>query len=216
MAVLKAPDELFLLPPTPIAMPRAYWLLDSAKPIRVLSPDVMLVQPSATEFARLQRRVKKAASNEYDLDLINDLYLDSAMVLPHRGYTMLSSEFRGSEEGHALYLGSEDEIWDPATAYDESKLIKFSDWGVPKPWIRMNNEDREEHQPLCVVQSDGSEDCTERLIWNSLYDDYWERQKVSEFFYIRIQWILTKSRKFADHGEGDVLAPRPVALEFYI
>lgn len=168
-------------------MPRAYWLLTPQDPVRILSPDVMLIQPSAAEHARVRRRVEKAAWNEYDTDIVNDLYLDSAMVLPHRRYTLLSSEFRGTDEQHALYLGSRDESWDPVTAYDDAKLIHFSDDGVPKPWVVMSDEDREENQPMCIMRWSGKYDCTERMIWNSLYEDYTERQKVSKAFYLSFE-----------------------------
>lgn len=177
--VLDPPDELFLLPSTPVAMPRAYWLLDSSDPVRSLSAHVLLLQPSAAEFARVQARVAAAESNEYDMEVLNDLYLDSALVIPHRGYAMLSAEFRGSDDQHALYLGSGDEFWDPVAAYEEAKVIHFSDWPAPKPWVRMTDEERDEYQPQCVMQYDGREDCTERKIWNSLYQDFWERRQVS-------------------------------------
>lgn len=139
----------------------------------------MLIQPSTAEFARVQRRIEAAERDEHDMEIVNDLYLDSAIVFPHRGYAMLSAEFRGSDEQHAIYLGSEDEMWDPVAAYEEAKMIHFSDWPAPKPWIRMSDEDREEYQPQCVAEYDGREDCTERKIWNSLYEDFWERRKVS-------------------------------------
>lgn len=160
-------------------MPRAYWLLDSTDPVRSLSSHVLLLQPSAAEFARVQARVAAAEPGEYDMEVLNDLYLDSALVIPHRGYAMLSAEFRGSDEQHALYLGSADELWDPVAAYEEARVIHFSDWPAPKPWVRMSDEERDEHQPQCVMQYDGREDCTERRIWNSLYQDFWERRQVS-------------------------------------
>ena len=50
--VLAPMDELFLLPPCTVAMPRAYWML----PDNFFSSLIVLVQPSATEFDRVLAR----------------------------------------------------------------------------------------------------------------------------------------------------------------
>lgn len=134
VTLLKHMDELFLLPPCPIAMPRAYWLLEKANitsPM-ALASHVMVIQPSEREFARIQRSVERAADDEYDMELLNKMYADTAMVLPHRPYTMLSSEFR--ETNHSLYLGSDDPEWDPAAVLREARTVHFSDYPMPKPW----------------------------------------------------------------------------------
>ncbi|KAM6482823.1 nucleotide-diphospho-sugar transferase [Trichoderma sp. SZMC 28011] len=57
VTVLKHMDELFHLPPCPIAMPRAYWLLDDPKARGTLTSHVMVIQPSEREFERIQKRV---------------------------------------------------------------------------------------------------------------------------------------------------------------
>lgn len=123
-------DELFLLPPAPMAMPRAYWLgFDE----RVLSSQVMLLQPSEVEFKRVMRGMEKAESNDYDMEIVNDLYKDSALILPHRPYNLLTGEFRNTNlSTHGRYLGNEDEKWDPSAAFQEAKFLHFSDWPFPK------------------------------------------------------------------------------------
>jgi 5-formaminoimidazole-4-carboxamide-1-beta-D-ribofuranosyl 5'-monophosphate synthetase len=120
-------DELFNLPPTPVAMPRAYWLGGEK---RVLTSAILVVQPSQFEYSRIEKAITAAKSNEYDMEIMNTLYQNSALVLPHRPYIMITSELY--ELDHAEYLGNHEEIWDPEAALRELKLIHFSDWPVPK------------------------------------------------------------------------------------
>lgn len=120
-------DELFLLPPCPVAMPRAYWLNPND---RVLSSQVMLIQPSKLEFGRIMDAINNASSKDYDMEIMNNLYRDSALVLPHRPYDLLTGEFRGNN--HTAYLGNQLEEWDPYAVKAEAKYLHFSDWPVPK------------------------------------------------------------------------------------
>ncbi|KAF5561192.1 GNT1 alphan-acetylglucosamine transferase [Fusarium phyllophilum] len=171
--LLQVMDELFFLPDVPVAMPRAYWI----SPEKILSSQLMLIQPSEVEFSRIMARVQSVKSGEYDMEIVNQLYGDSALIFPHRRYDLLSGEFRNDK--HAHYLGSELETWDPAAAYSEAKLIHFSDWPLPKPWKPMPEEDRLAAQPNCTQTTSGEDDCTARIIWNSLYTDFREKRKVS-------------------------------------
>ncbi|KFA79953.1 hypothetical protein S40288_05130 [Stachybotrys chartarum IBT 40288] len=169
--ILQPMDELFLLPPCPVAMPRAYWL-SSDNP--TLSSQVMLIQPSAIEFERIIERIDSAGSDDYDMEIANSLYKDSAMVLPHRPYDLLTGEF-GSHD-HTHYLGTDRAEWDPVSIYNEAKFLHFSDWPAPKPWLTMSDKLRAEKQPACEVR-DGIEDCASRQIWNAIYDDFRERRE---------------------------------------
>ncbi|EHK19031.1 glycosyltransferase family 8 protein [Trichoderma virens Gv29-8] len=187
VTVLKHMDELFHLPPCPIAMPRAYWLLDDMKSRMTLSSHVMVIQPSEQEFDRIQKRVQLADNDEYDMELLNKLYADTAMVLPHRPFAMISSEFR--ETDHHLYLGSETEEWDPVAVLNEAKTVHFSDHPVPKPWkVHLTTDDQDSItnlEPKCEMktkdsESDGEEeDCSGRDAWRQLYADFRERKAVS-------------------------------------
>lgn len=172
--VLQPMDELFLIPSCPVAMPRAYWLLRDDPPRRILSSQIMLLEPDTTEFERIMDKTNVAADNEYDMEIVNQLYLDSAFILPHRKYDLLTAEFRS--ETHELYLGSDREKWDPAAVIKEAKFVHFSDWPVPKPWLGMEDDMREDMQPKC---SDGSKDCPEQTIWNGLYNDFLKQRQVS-------------------------------------
>lgn len=120
-------DELFLLPPVHVAMPRAYWLDFND---RILSSQVILLQPSEFEFDRIVKGIETAGSNDYDMEIVNTLYKDSALILPHRPYDLLTGEFRSKK--HDKYLGNKEEMWDPDTTLEEAKFLHFSDWPVPK------------------------------------------------------------------------------------
>ncbi|KAI0006444.1 glycosyltransferase family 8 protein [Xylariaceae sp. FL0662B] len=169
--ILQTMDELFLMPPCPVAMPRAYWLLPDQK---ILSSQLMLVRPSEVEFERLMQKMASAGRNDYDMEIVNQLYADTAMILPHRPYDLLTGEFRN--EDHANYLGTDREEWDPVAVFNEAKFLHFSDWPVPKPWIAASSESiRKEHQPKCVDR-DGLEDCSGRELWNGFYTDFQHRR----------------------------------------
>ncbi|KAH7143634.1 nucleotide-diphospho-sugar transferase [Dactylonectria macrodidyma] len=174
--ILQHMDELFLLPPCPVAMPRAYWLLDSKPTERVLSSQVMLIQPSAVEFDRIVKQMDQVGDNDYDMEIVNKLYYDSALILPHRPYDMLTAEYRRTD--HVNYLGSDREAWDPVAALNEAKFVHFSDWPIPKPWLPMEPEAQQENQPNCTAINGGDE-CVEKTIWNQFYTDFAEnRQRI--------------------------------------
>lgn len=120
-------DELFLLPLCPVAMPRAYWLNPND---RILTTSVVLIQPSKFEFNRIIGAINNASSNDFDMEIVNNLYKDSAFVLSHRPYNLLTGEFRG--KNHEAYLGNPLEEWDPYAILNETKYLHFSDWPVLK------------------------------------------------------------------------------------
>ncbi|PTB52417.1 glycosyltransferase family 8 protein [Trichoderma harzianum CBS 226.95] len=200
VTVLKHMDELFHLPPCPIAMPRAYWLLDDEKSRRTLTSHVMVIQPSEQEFERIQKRVQLAGKDEYDMELLNKLYANTAMVIPHRPYAMLSSEFR--EVDHHLYLGSETEAWDPVAVLGEAKTVHFSDFPVPKPWkVHLSTDDQDtmiKLEPKCDMKRKNDdiggkeEDCSGRDVWRELYADFRERKAR----------VCAKKRWVNDEDEG--------------
>ncbi|ORY57423.1 nucleotide-diphospho-sugar transferase [Pseudomassariella vexata] len=167
--VLQEMDELFLLPPCPVAMPRAYWLFGN----NILSSHIMMVQPSAIEFGRLLEKMEEAGRNDNDIEIINALYNDQAMILPHRSYDLLTGEFR--RQNHEKYLGSDRVKWDPVSVYNEAKFLHFSDFPVPKPWIPMLEDVRQQKQPKCV-KTKWHEDCSARDLWNGFYSDFARRR----------------------------------------
>ena len=111
-------DDLFLVPATPLALPRAYWLNNT------LASRLFLITPSASAFSRIQDAISKAKPDEYDMDIINRLYGKNAMILPHRPYTILTSEFRHSrKEDHTNWLGDPEEEWDPGKILREVRHV---------------------------------------------------------------------------------------------
>ena len=126
-------DELFFIAPAWVAMPRAYWL---GFENRILSSQLLLLKPSAYEFERLMKAIETAGNNDYDMDILNNLYKDSGTILPHRPYDLLTGEFRGEE--HKKYLGDEQAKWDPDAMYKEAKFLHFSDWPLPKVCPSLN------------------------------------------------------------------------------
>ncbi|KAK1501224.1 glucose N-acetyltransferase [Colletotrichum tamarilloi] len=147
--LLQHMDELFSLPPTTVAMP--------------------------LEFTRIASKINNAGRNDYDMELVNELYQDSAMVLPHRPYDLLTGEF--SKDNHQWYLGSDEEAWDPVAAYNEAKLLHFSDWPLPKPWLDAPENLVREREPKCVAMMDGLGSCAARDIWRGIYEEFRERRK---------------------------------------
>lgn len=186
VTLLQHLDELFLLPPTPIAMPRAYWAevpapnFQGAQPWPLTSL-LVLLKPSAKDFKYMLGVLEKWREDaefgnieKYDMDLLNYRYGSSAMVLPQRPYALLSSEFR--RKNHSAYLGEPHSMahWDPDAALKEAKLVHFSDWPLPKPWTMWSPEALMDIQPQC---DDLFGDCRERTIWKNLYDDFRHRRK---------------------------------------
>lgn len=120
-------DELFFLPPCPLALPRAYWLDPDH---RVMTSYLMMIEPSKLEFDRIVATIETSKTSVYDMEIVNTIYRDHALIIPHRPYTLLTGEFRGNV--HAKYLGSSREVWNPQEALREAKTVHFSDWPVPK------------------------------------------------------------------------------------
>lgn len=75
--IYKTLDSLFLLPDADVAAPRAYW-----KGRGVLSSRLLLISLSDRLWKSVEAAIKELGINKYDSDLINDLFGDSAMVLP--------------------------------------------------------------------------------------------------------------------------------------
>lgn len=165
-------DELFSLPSAPVAMPRAYWMPEKF----FLSSQLIVIEPSAAEWRRVEYVMDHHEGHDYDMDILNKLYGKSSTVIPHRRYDLLSGEFHNAK--HENYLGSPNEKWDPKKALDEAKFVHFSDWPMPKPWLEPLLGMVEMNQPECRrISSDTEElDCTDREIWLGVRKDFTERR----------------------------------------
>ncbi|KAH8601333.1 nucleotide-diphospho-sugar transferase [Bisporella sp. PMI_857] len=170
--LLQPMDELFFLPSnsTP-AFPQAYWL-----PRPYLTSSMMLITPNSNTSALLDSAVANAKPGVFDMEIVNSMFGDSCNLIPHRGYTLLSGEFRRKAEKHRGYYSqlkysmipqslpkpssiSDSEWdakqvikqnWDPDAELKLAKYVHFSDDPFPKPWIRPTDREKEKFQPKCV------------------------------------------------------------------
>jgi hypothetical protein len=176
ITLLQHLDDLFLLPPAPIAMPRAYWYDHTPPPLTSL---LMVLQPSIKELEYFKEAISRGGDsalireNKYDMELLNERFGSNAIVLPHRPYALLTGELRA--HNHTAYLGNTDETWDPDTVIKDAKVVHFSDWPLPKPWVMWPLEGLAEMQPDCGGSKEGT--CRERVLWKGLYDGFREKRR---------------------------------------
>lgn len=168
-------DELFLLPDAPVAMPYLYWGEPEGW---AFSSQLMLIKPSKEEFEKVEKAITTAKPDEYDMDIINNLYSPSKQILriSHRPWNLLSGEFRRRD--HTAYLGSRSAKWDPDQVLSEAKFMHFSDWPIPKPWIRAKKDVLNKYMPQCTKSEwFGASDCRDRTLWLKLYYDFAMQRK---------------------------------------
>lgn len=166
--VLQSMDELFLLAPSPIAMPRAYWL-DQSNTASALSSQLMLVEPSTEQFELISKAIESAPRGQYDMEIVNNIYKDTAQIIPHRPYDLLTQTFRGVET--AKYLGNDEEKWNPDKILEEAKYLHFSDWPVrKKPWLKWKEKE---------LECDDETSCRSNELWLHFYSDFAKRRLVS-------------------------------------
>ncbi|KAF1993522.1 glycosyltransferase family 8 protein [Amniculicola lignicola CBS 123094] len=166
--ILKSLDSLFFLPPTPLALPRAYWLPE--KP-HFLTSILLVITPSTFEFSRLQAAIKHHEPTDFDMEILNNLYGTSALVLPHREYGLLTRVLMG--ESRKEFLGSEEEVWDTEKVMKEVRYVHFSDWPVGKPWLGGFDMEVERVWPGCG----GEMDCGDKGVWVRLRADFKRRRE---------------------------------------
>jgi hypothetical protein len=171
--VLHSMDELFFLPPTPIAMPYVYW----SKPAGWrLSNQIMVVQPSSTEFSKVEKAISDADMDETDMGIVYKLYNNILVRLPQRPYQILSDEFRLGDRQHNRYLGSSKQRWDTAEILRQTKLVHFFDPPIPEPWIASNTTWMK-YIPRCVPTAYRRFNCANRNAWFRFYNDYENRRR---------------------------------------
>ncbi|GKZ36678.1 N-acetylglucosaminyltransferase [Aspergillus brasiliensis] len=155
-------------------MPLAYWFDQEDK---VFTSGLMLIQPSTAEFTRLMDEIWNDISDGYDMEIVNRLYGDTALVIPHRPYMLLTGEFRS--KSHEAYLGNAGELWDAEKVLKAAKYLHFSDWPVPKPWVAATQHVLEQTQPSCRVNlvTGQDDDCHVRELWLGMYKDFMTRRQ---------------------------------------
>jgi hypothetical protein len=195
VTILQNMDELFFLPSARVAMPRAYW--DNPRSGKLTSL-LVLLEPNYHEYQALMEKAQPVVNGQvatngtpgremYDMELLNDRYGGSALVLPHRQYGLLTGEFRTKD--HRDFLGNDWEEWDPDRILREAKLVHFSDWPLPKPWVLWPQALLAEVLPKCDVNPGTPQEsgCRDREVWRGLYEDFRQRRKVSGHVYTQIR-----------------------------
>ena len=143
----------------------------------------MLIEPSEKEFGRIMNAIYSAKTDDYDMEIVNDLYRLSALIIPHRPYDLLTGEFRS--KNHSRYLGSEADEWNVDEVLKEAKFLHFSDWPTPKPWLATVDQLGFKASGCLAIQTasgkDGQTDvdCVSLQAWFSFYKDFAQRRKVS-------------------------------------
>lgn len=176
--VLNNMDHYFLAPHAPIAVPRAYWLGDAGAEIKdqILSSTVMLLEPSDAIYNLIMTEAQ--ASQDFDMEVINTLFKDNAMILPHRRLALLTGEFRTNNHQKYLSEAPGDE-WNAMAEVSRACLVHFSDWPLPKPWRTHSKQQWNDAIPKCdpvnVEKDREREDrpkCADQLMWTGFYEDY--------------------------------------------
>lgn len=171
--VLNSMDELFFLPPAPLAMPYVYW----SKPAGWrLSNQIMVIQPSSAELAKIESAIPNAVEDETDVSFVNKLYNETLIRLPAQPYHILTEEFRLRDNEHSRYLNSTNEKWYAKAILREAKLVHFFDPPIPKPWMASNTT-WQKYTPRCVSIRRRRFDCENRNAWYTFYNNYQNRRK---------------------------------------
>ncbi|THW81672.1 hypothetical protein D6D18_08683 [Aureobasidium pullulans] len=139
------------------------------------STQIVVIEPSALEFERIQHAFEHRTMIEFDMEIMNKLYGQDCLILPHRRYDLVTGEFRSKE--HDRYLGSSSEIWDAREVLEEVSYLHFSDWPYPKPWSEYSDVTHAKRQPPCQENFQSDEDCSTRDVWNEIYLDFMQRRQ---------------------------------------
>ncbi|KAK7416700.1 N-acetylglucosaminyltransferase [Neonectria punicea] len=172
--VLNTMDHYFLSPLAAVAVPRAYWLTEKDADIakQVLGSHVMLIEPNEARHKKIMDETQQ--SGEFDMEVLNHMFRDSAMILPHRRLALLTGEFRTRD--HSKYLAPDvDEEWNAMGEVSRAYLVHFSDWPLPKPWKRRTKKQWEDALPECREEDVETADrpkCADRVLWMDFYATY--------------------------------------------
>ena len=178
-------DHYFLAPLSRLAIPRAYWLGNDGQSVaeQTMCSHVMLLQPDEYSYKTIMDEATR--SGDFDMEVINHLFNNSAMILPHRRLALLSCEFRAKD--HHKYLSDEpDADWNAMGEILRSVLVHFSNWPLPKPWMHRTDAQWTAALPECdpnEVPRDDRPVCADRVMWSGLYEQYDElRAKICKDF----------------------------------
>ena len=80
---------------------------------------MILLQPFQFESKHVSTAISNVGSNDYDMEIMINLYKTSALVIPHRPYILLTGEFHATT--HHAYIGNAEESWDPLKSLKEAE-----------------------------------------------------------------------------------------------
>lgn len=147
--ILKNLDHLFNLPSVTLAAPRAYWLGNESQ-IQPLTSALMVIEQSPETWAIVEEGLRTIGPRIYDMDLVQALFGNTALVLPGY-YTTLNSHWEAWDlpnwfTGH--HGGPETEpdyekSWESTDAkfvdlWKQVAVLHFTARG--KPWNLAGNE----------------------------------------------------------------------------
>lgn len=143
----------------------------------MLGSHVMLIEPNEANYRLIIEEA--TSSGAFDMEVLNRLFWDSAMILPHRRIALLTGEFRSQD--HGRYMSEDkDEEWNAMAEVSRAYLVHFSDWPLPKPWLHPSEAQFKSAQPACdedeVERSDRPK-CADRFMWLGFYGDYYHDRK---------------------------------------
>lgn len=134
-----------------------------------LSSAILLIEPSQTEYKRVLNSMRNRTNEIFDMEIINDLYAGKALLLPN-DHWVVSGEFRRNDHSDWLAKGK---WWNATQVLKETKLVHFSDWPFPKPWLPASEELWKSTTPKCETMPGSShKDCSDRDAWKWLYEDF--------------------------------------------
>ncbi|CZS93135.1 related to glucose N-acetyltransferase 1-A [Rhynchosporium graminicola] len=181
-------DAVFLIPKAVLAMPWVYW---GELKGWAFSNQVMLIIPSMSGFAKMEGEIKRSSTNpdQYDLSIVEKLYKSHTLKLPQRPFHLTTGEFR--RQDHSKYLGSGSaQKWDPEVALQNSKMLHFSDWPIPRPWDGAAQTMLNRYMPKCLKSEwFGATNCKDRMLWMQLYAEYAAKRKgfCGSHFEVKVQ-----------------------------
>ncbi|KAL9942397.1 hypothetical protein D7B24_003412 [Verticillium nonalfalfae] len=141
---------------------------------QVLGSHVMLLEPDTKRYERIVDNA--VTTGDFDMEVVNHLFADNAMILPHRRLALLTGEFRHAPDDHAAYLAPDtEEEWNAMAEVSRSYLVHFSDWPLPKPWKSRTQAQWDAALPACDENEPPRDDrpkCADRVMWTGFYDMY--------------------------------------------
>jgi hypothetical protein len=161
--IYKGLDSIFDLPDVDVAAPRAYWREGEEKGRAVVSSSFMLITLGDRVWNRVHGAIKDLKKGEYDGELVNRLFGETAMVLPGQ-YLVVDHH----------WLNWDIPAWfrPEADSHSEGMVEKYSEASLNELWriinLNVGNEvdgparrPSEVKRARVVKREEGSEELTE-------------------------------------------------------